>query len=122
MDQQKIQLMSKLVEIQKDNMELRRELLRPRSETPYVKTPERLSIGLDTTESEWTLFVDRRAWYKTICGLTNPAVIKNELRAACTADANRLLFELIGPDLLNSATEDYLFQKIWLVTIKGLHK
>ena len=101
-----MQLMAQMVEIQKENLELRRELLSRRTETPHVKTPERPSIGLDTTEAEWALFVDTWNRYKTMCSLTDPTVIRNELRTTCTADASRLLFELVGPEILNSASEE----------------
>ena len=114
--------MTQLVELQKDNMDLRRELLRSPTDTPHVKSPERPSIGLDITEGEWSLFVDSWTRYKTICRLTDPTIIRNELRAACSVDTNRLLFELIGPEILNSATEEHLLQKIRLVTVRGLHK
>ena len=117
-----MQLMAQMVEMQKENIELRRELLNRRTETPHVKTPERPSIGLDTTEAEWALFIDSWTRYKSMCGLADPAVIRNELRTTCTADANRLLFELVGPEILKSATEEFLLEKIKLVTVKGLHK
>ena len=57
-----------------------------------------------------------------MCELEDPAVIRNELRMACTPEANRLLFELIGHEILNSATEVHLLQQIRLVAVKGLHK
>ena len=50
-----VQLMTQLVELQKDNMDLRRELLRSRTDTPHVKSLERPSIGLDITKGQYLL-------------------------------------------------------------------
>ena len=122
MEQQIVQIMAQLVELQRDNLELRRELLRSRTETTHAKPPERPSVGLDISESQWALFIDSWNRYKNICRLTEPNVIRNELRAACTDEVNRLLFELIGPESLNTATENYMLQQIRLITVKGLHK
>ena len=43
-------------------------------------------------------------------------------RSACTPERNRLLFKLIGPKALNTATEEHLLQQIRFVAVKGLHK
>ena len=122
MEQGYTELLQQLLELQRENIELRKEMIRGRPNTPNVKRPERPSIGLDITDGEWALFLDTWTRYKTICGLEDPAVIRNELRATCTPEANRLLFELIGPERLNSASEENLLQQIRLVTVKGLHK
>ena len=39
-------------------------------------------------------------------------MIRNELVMACNTEANRLLFELIGPEVLNSVTEEPLLQLV----------
>lgn len=122
MEQEYLKLMQQLVELQKENIELRKEMLHGHPNISCVKKPERPSIGLDTTEGEWALFLDTWARYKDICRLKDQVVIRNELRATCTPETNRLLFELIGPTRLNTATEGYLLQQIRLVAVKGLHK
>ena len=41
---------------------------------------------------------------------------------ACTPELNRLLFVLLGAEMLNSASEEQLLWHIRLITIRGLHK
>ena len=56
-----------------------------------------------------------------MCDLTNLPEIWNELRTTCSPNVNRLLFQLLGSETLNIATEEQLLQ-IRLVAVKGLHK
>ena len=86
------------------------------------RRPEHLSIGLDATDSNWELFIDTWTQYKDMCRLRDLVIIQNKLRAACNPNMHRLLFNLIGPDTLNSVMEEYLLHHIWLVAVKGLHK
>ena len=60
--------------------------------------------------------------YKEMCDLTNVAEIPNELRTACSPNVNRLLFQLLGSETLNIATEEQLLHQIRLVAVKGLNK
>lgn len=101
MEQENVLLLRQLVELQKENIELRKDILHGRANTSQTKRMQRPSIGLDSTDSEWALFLD--TWYKEMCRLENPAAIRNELREACTPETNRLLFELVGPERLNNA-------------------
>ena len=61
--------------------------------------------------------------------------IRMELSAACSADAryihsfeciladvNKLLFEFVGPTILDTATKDQLMSHIRKIAVKGLHK
>ena len=80
----------------------------PYAYTSQFRRPERPSIGLYATDSDWKLFIETWTRYKDMCRLRDPAVIRNELRTARNPEENRLLFDLIGPDTLNSATEEYL--------------
>ena len=57
-----------------------------------------------------------------MCDFTNLAEIQNELRTACSPNVNRLLFQLLGSETLNIATEEQLLHQIQLVAVKGLHK
>ena len=122
MDQQYTELLKQLVELQKDNIALRTEILQREPKATHVPKPERPSIGLEATDGDWALFLDAWTRYKDMCRLENPATIRNELRATCTGEANKLLFELIGPEALSSATEDHLLNQIRLITVKGTHK
>ena len=57
-----------------------------------------------------------------MCGITKPVMLRNELRTACPREVKRLLFDLIGAEALNSATEEQLLRQIKLVAVRGLHK
>lgn len=121
MEQEYLKLMNQLVELQKENIELRKEMLRGHTNILQVMKPERPSIGLDITEGEWALFLDTWTRYKDMCRLEDP--VRNELRATCTPETNRLLFKLVGPTRLNSASEEFLLlHQIRLIVVKGLHK
>ena len=96
-------------------------MLSGQSSMSCIRKPNRPSIALDATDGDWALFIDEWTRYKDMCGLKDLAVMRNELRSACTPETNRLLFELIGPEALNTATEEHLLQQIRLVAVKGLH-
>ena len=49
--------------------------------------------------------------------LINPAVIQNKLRIACTLELNKLLFDLLAIEMLNSATEEQMLLHIRLVMV-----
>ena len=48
--------------------------------------------------------------------------ISNELRSTFSPVINKLLFDFIGPDALNTYTEQQLLQNIKLVAVEGVHK
>ena len=54
--------------------------------------------------------------------ITEIGMIRLELRAACSQDVNRLLFEYVGADALNTATEEEMLGYIKSVAVKGTHK
>ena len=118
-----LNLVQQLIEIQKENTDLRKQgTLDWPNRNNYVWKPERPTVGLDSSESDWALFLDTWGWYKEMCQLTNPAVIHNELRTACALELNWLLFNLLGAKALDFASEDQLLQHIRLIMIRGLHK
>ena len=55
-------------------------------------------------------------------GITQVDEIRMELRAACSSDVNRLLFEFVGATELDAADESALMGHIKSVAVKGLHK
>ena len=55
-------------------------------------------------------------------GLRSDDDLRMELRASCSSDVNKLLFEYVGPAQLDSATEVELLAHIKSVAVKGLHK
>ena len=122
MNQQCLQLTQQLVELQRENNALRMEMLRKQPNKCYGKKPERPVIELHSTDGDWAVFLDAWSRYKDMCEMTDPVVIRNELRITCTPELNRLLFDLMGPETLNTATEEQLLQQIKLITVRGLHK
>ena len=122
MDPEQLDLLKRITELENDNKELRKEILGRQPDADHVRKPERPVIGLDATDGDWALFIDEWARYKEMCRMKTLATIRNELRTTLTPEANKLLFELYGPELLNTASEEYLLNQIRLVTVKGLHK
>ena len=55
-------------------------------------------------------------------GITEADMLRMELRASCSQDVNKLLFEYVGADALNTATEHALLNHIKSVAVKGTHK
>ena len=47
---------------------------------------------------------------------------RRELRASCSADVNKFLFEYVGTTALNSSTEQELLEHIKSVAVKTVHK
>ena len=118
-----LSLQHQLVELRKENIELRKWMTNDQHyKDNYVRKPEKPEIKLDSSDGDWALFMDTWNRYKEMCKLTNPSTICNELRMVCTPELNRLLFNLMGAESLNTASEDQLLQYIMLVTAKRFHK
>jgi hypothetical protein len=83
---------------------------------------ERLSIESDSSDNTWIIFTDAWARYKTATDLVDLKDIRNELRAVCSPSVNEMLFNFIGPDALNIATEDQLLNHIKSVAVKSIHR
>ena len=49
-------------------------------------------------------------------------MMRLELRAACSTEVNKLLFEFVGPATLNTTTEDQLIGHIKAISVKVVHK
>ena len=47
---------------------------------------------------------------------------RNELRASCSPDVNKLLFEYVSATQLKACTEDELLAHIKSVAVRGVHK
>jgi len=56
-----------------------------------------------------------------MAGLSNTAEIRNELRAACSQKVNEMLFNFVGPDPLQTASENDLLGFIKSVAVKTVH-
>ena len=67
-------LLHQLVELQKENIELRRQATNDQHyKDNYVRKPERPVIELDSSDGDWALFMDTWNRYKEMSKLTNPS-------------------------------------------------
>jgi len=121
------QQMAQLNTLQTENTQLRNTAATDdaplhRPPRPKTKSPDRPVINSNTDEQEWELFKDSWNRYKTMTAITEVSMLRLELRSACSPDVNRLLFEYIGADALNTATEVELLEYVKSVAVKGTHK
>ena len=94
----------------------------PQQQRPKTKAPDRPVINANTDEREWELFKDSWNRYKLLAGITDDNLLRMELRASCSQDVNRLLFEYVGASTLDTATEQQLMAHIKSVAVKGTCK
>ena len=112
------QQMKQMQLLQDENTELRRK----QPSEAKIKRPDRPSIEANLSDSDWALFEDTWKRYKAMTGLRSDGELRMELRASCSSDVNKLLFEYVGPTQLDGATEEELLAHIKSVAVKGLHK
>ena len=74
----------------------------PQQQRPKTKAPDRPVINANTDEREWELFKDSWNRYKLLAGITDDNLLRMELRASCSQDVNRLLFEYVGASTLDT--------------------
>ena len=86
-----------------------------------AKRPDRPVINAGIDDREWTLFLTTRSRYKRMIGATELAMIRTELRAACSSDVNKMLFEFVGPEKLNACTEEELLAHVKGIAVKQVH-
>lgn len=96
-----------------------------RTEHPARRSPpKRPSIEANMDDSDWALFTDSWLRYKKMTQLTEREDINLELRAACSDEVNKLLFEFVGSATLNQTelSEETLLRHIRSVAVKGIHR
>lgn len=93
----------------------------PAAPTAVKVKPERPSIDIDTTESEWLVFHDNWSRFKRMSHITARTDIIDNLRQCCTPQLNRRLFDMKGPTTLDAATEENLLSWLKDIAVKGLH-
>lgn len=86
-----------------------------------VNKPSRPVIEADSSDNTWIIFEDSWRRYKDMTNLADATRIRNELRSTCTAKVNEMLFNFIGPDTLDRATENELLTYIKSVAVKTVH-
>ena len=118
------QQMQTLTMLQTENADLRQQQVRNERNPDSMKTkrPDRPLINANIDDREWELLKDTWNRYKVMTGLQHVDDIRNELRASCSEDVNRFLFEFVGAETLNKATEEELLQHIRAVAVKTTHK
>ena len=128
------QQMTQLTALATQNQTLRTKAVTPTTPTPIVaplvpgggntrsRRPDRPAIEANIDDREWSLFLDTWSRYKTMVGLVTADDIRLELRAACSSEVNKLLFEFVGPHTLNVTDEEMLLGHIKSVAVRTVHK
>ena len=91
-----------------------------------TRKPDRPVVNAAIDDREWALFKDTWSRYKTMIGVSSTTpedveTIRMELRSTCSTEVNRMLFEFVGPDVLNACTEEQLLTHIKSVAVKVVH-
>ena len=77
---------------------------------PRVKCPERPEIDLGYSETQHAFFLDEWKIYKRRASL-KPEHVTDELRACCSKDLRKTLFDFVGSTTMPSLGEDELLEK-----------
>ena len=93
----------------------------PPQSRPNRAKLDRPTIDADCTDNRWIIFRDAWNRYKEMASLSSAAEIRNELRSACSPKVNEMLFNFVGPDALNTASEEALMDFIKSVAVKVVH-
>ena len=88
---------------------------------PRVKPPERPEIDLGFSETQWAFFEDEWNLYKRRAAL-QPDQLKDELRACCSKDLRRTLFDFVGSSALEALSEPNLLAKIKATAVIAKNK
>lgn len=113
------QQMQHLTHLQDENSQLRNKRYQP---TANIRQPDRPIISCNMDEKDWAVFIDSWQRYKLMTGINDADYVKMELRAACSQEINRLLFEYVGPLQLDQANERELLEHIRAIAVKVIHK
>ena len=127
------QQMDTVKELQEENARLRNENGEqvtggegPSSQTTRysAKKPDRPVVNASIDARDWALFVDGWTRYKQMCRLKDDDVdnIRLELRACCSSEVNKLLFEYVGSTKLTACSEAELLGHIKAIAVKIIHK
>ena len=89
-----------------------------------TEKPKRPNIEVGIDDIDWAVFEDSWKRYKKMTAIEGDEQICLELRAACSIEVNKLLFEFVGADILNdpSLTEEQLLKHIQAVAVRSIHK
>ena len=110
-----------LIELMQQQMTLLQQRETGSAPGTKSKKPDRPVINADIDDREWALFLDTWSRYKGWIGVTDASKIRMELRAACSTEVNKMLFEFVGPATLDECTEDDLLNHIKSIAVKQVH-
>ena len=88
---------------------------------PRLKPPERPEVDLGFSETQWAFFEDEWKLYKRRAAL-QPDQVKDELRACCSKELRKTLFDFVGSSVIDAFTEDQLLEKIREIAAIGKNK
>ena len=91
------------------------------TDRPRVKNPERPEIDLGYSETQWAFFLDEWQVYKRRAALKEEN-LTDELRASCSKDLRKTLFDFVGSVALANLTEAALLEKIKSAAVIGKNK
>ena len=74
---------------------------------PHAKHAERPEVDVGCSESQWLFFLDEWKSYKRRTSLDASKIV-DELRASCTKELRRILFEFVGGSTLETISENGL--------------
>ena len=80
------------------------------NDRPRVKNPERPEIDLGYSETQWAFFLDEWDVYKRRAAL-KAEHLTDELRACCSKDLRKTLFDFVGSSTLAKLSEQQLFRR-----------
>jgi hypothetical protein len=122
-----IHMQQQQIEMQKQMTQLMAKILSPTatSVNTDIKASrtkiERPTVDTDCSDNKWVIFEDAWTRYKEMATISKPIDIRNELRSSCSSSVNEMLFNFIGPEALNNATEKQLLAYIKSVAVKSIH-
>lgn len=90
--------------------------------TTRARRPDRPTLDFEATDTDWMMFLEDWGRYKQMSMLSTAEEVRNELRAACSKEVNRMLFSFVGPDTLKDASEEDLLDYIKSVAVRSVHK
>lgn len=118
------EIMAQQLQIQQQLANLMTQFANPQQQNgPQQRSskPTRPTIEADSSDNGWIIFEDSWSRYKEMAQLTNQAAIRNELRSTCSPKVNEMLFNFVGPEVLNTASEADLLKFIKSVAVKTVH-
>ena len=90
----------------------------PTHKPSNLKKPDRPEVDLGISDAQWSFFNNEWDIYKKRAGLEGDD-LKLELRAACTVDLRRNLFDFIGEKGLSLCDEANLLKHIKQIAVEG---